>query len=58
MTEGDLTLGGEHTMQYTEDIGLYARNLYNFTQQCHSPINSIKKIQKHKKESYNKKRKV
>ena len=30
MTEGDLSLDHEQTMQYTDDIELYTWNLYNF----------------------------
>ena len=34
VTEGDLVLGGGHTMQYTDDVSqieLYPQNLYNIT---------------------------
>lgn len=32
VTEGDLTLGGEHTMQHIDEV---LQNLRNFTNQCH-----------------------
>ena len=50
--EGDLTLSGEHTMQYTDDV------LQNYTPEIYVilitnviPINSIKKIFKNYLES-------
>lgn len=30
---GNLTLGSVHTVQYTDDIELYTRNLYDFINQ-------------------------
>ena len=34
--EGDMTWGGEHTIQCTENvIELYTRHLYNFINPCH-----------------------
>ena len=37
VTEGDLTWGSEHTIQYADDfiIELYPCILYNFINQCH-----------------------
>ena len=51
MIEGDLTLGGEHTMQYTDDVlyRIVTWNLYNFINQCN--LNTVnKKFFKKKKE--------
>lgn len=31
----DLTLVGMHTMQYSDDTGLYTWSLYNYINQCH-----------------------
>lgn len=46
VTEGDLALSGERTMQRTDDIS-YAGNLYNFVHQCHLwKLNKIKKEEK------------
>ena len=35
--EGDLTWGGEHTVQYADDVlqNCTSDNLYNFISQCH-----------------------
>lgn len=37
LRKGDLTLGSEHTMQYTEDVLLNSTlETYNLINQCHS----------------------
>ena len=55
--EGDLTLGGEHTMQYTDDIfilELYTWNVYNFINQCQlNEFNKILNLIKYIKEIFN-----
>ena len=57
VTEAALTLGGEHTMQYTDDIfilELYTWNVYNFINQCQlNEFNKILNLIKYIKEIFN-----
>ena len=41
--EGDWTWGGEHTIQYTDDVQNCIPETYNFINECHPNIFDLKK---------------
>lgn len=49
--EGDLSLGSEHTVEYTDDRKLYTWNSY-VSNQCYVNKSNLKKIKKTKDQIY------